>query len=204
MKRSNLFNKKKDMSNNKEHDFSNENQDKPEHVEGLFEDAEENINKEELENEQDTDDEFSKLEDELHQVKDKYVRLVAEFDNFRKRTAKEKSDLIKSAGEDIISVLLDVLDDAERAEQQLEKSNDIEVLKAGTVLIFNKLRNNLKSRGLTEMKSIGTEFNPELHDAITEIPAGSEDQVGKVMDEVQKGYYLNDKIIRHAKVVVGK
>lgn len=204
MKRINLFNKKKDMSQNKEHDFQEENQDKPENVEGLFEDADENTNNEEQENVKDTDDEASKLEEELHQARDKYVRLVAEFDNFRKRTAKEKSELIKSAGEDIIASLLDVLDDAERAEKQMEKSDDLEALKAGVGLIFNKLHNSLKSKGLSEMKSIGTEFNPELHDAITEIPAGKEEQVGKVMDEVQKGYYLNDKIIRHAKVVVGK
>lgn len=204
MKRINLFNKKKDMSQNKEHDFQEENQDKPENVEGLFEDADENTNNESKEKIQDTDDEASKLEEELHQARDKYVRLVAEFDNFRKRTAKEKSELIKSAGEDIIASLLDVLDDAERAEKQMEKSDDLEALKAGVNLIFNKLHKSLKSRGLSEMKSIGTEFNPELHDAITEIPAGKEDQVGKVMDEVQKGYYLNDKIIRHAKVVVGK
>ena len=141
---------------------------------------------------------------ELMEIKDKYLRLVAEFDNYRKRTAREKSDLIKSAGEDVIMSLLEILDDSDRAIEQFEKSTDVESLKSGTLLIFTKLNKILQNKGLSEMVPTGLEFNPEHHEAITEIPAGSEDNIGKVMDTVQKGYYLNEKIIRHAKVVVGK
>lgn len=148
--------------------------------------------------------ELKKAKEEISEVSDKYVRLVAEFDNYRKRTAKERNELIKNAGEDIIKSLLDILDDAERAETQLEKTADIESISQGIKLIFNKLKNVLAAKGLKKMETKGEEFNPELHEAITEIPAPSEQGVGKVLDEVQNGYYLNDKIIRHAKVVVGK
>lgn len=138
------------------------------------------------------------LQNELTESKDKYLRLAAEFDNFRKRTAKERLEFNQTAGKDVITDLLEVLDDADRAATQLEGSDE------GVLLVFNKLRNILQSKGLTEMKTIGTKFDPELHDAITEIPASTPDLVGKVVDEINKGYYLNDKIIRHAKVVVGK
>lgn len=144
------------------------------------------------------------LKDALKESNDKYLRLVAEFDNFRKRNARERNELIKNAGEDVIKSLLDTVDDAERAEQQLEKSNDLEAFSQGVALIFAKLRNVLTAKGLKKMDSKGEDFNPELHEAITEIPASSEEQSGKVIDEVQAGYCLNDKIIRHAKVVVGK
>lgn len=154
--------------------------------------------------EEEGEDELTKVRNEVKEISDKYLRLVAEFDNFRKRTARERNDLIKSAGEDIIKSLLDVLDDAERAELQLEKSDDIGSLKTGMELIFNKLRGVLAAKGLQRMESKGEEFNPELHDAITEIPAPSDKESGKILDEVQAGYLLNDKIIRHAKVVVGK
>lgn len=150
------------------------------------------------------EEELEKAKNETRELSDKYLRLVAEFDNFRKRTAKERNELIKTAGEDIIKSLLDVMDDAERAEKQMEKPTDVESLKKGMELIFNKLKNVLEAKGLTKMQSKGEEFNPELHDAITEIPAPTEKESGKVLDEVQTGYYLNDKIIRHAKVVVGK
>ncbi len=152
-------------------------------------------------NEEETDNELSK---ELAETKDKYIRLVAEFDNFRKRTSKEKVELIKNAGEDIIKSLLEVLDDSDRALQQMETSNDINIIKEGIALVFTKLRNTLQSKGLKVMESQHTDFDPELHEAITEIPAPTEELKGKVVDEVVKGYSLNDKIIRHAKVVVGK
>lgn len=141
---------------------------------------------------------------ELAEAKDKYLRLVAEFDNFKRRNARERMELIQTAGKDIIQSMLDVLDDSTRAAKQLETATDITVIKEGVMLVFNKLKNTLLQKGLKEMESQGTEFNPDLHEAITEIPAGSEDKVGKVMDVVQPGYYLNDKLIRHAKVVVGK
>ena len=147
---------------------------------------------------------LEKLELELAEMKDKYLRQVAEFDNFRKRTAKERLELIQTAGKDVIGQLLEVLDDAERAQKQMETSDDINALREGSSLIFAKLRNILQSRGLKPMESIGTQFDADRHEAITEIPAPSEELNGKVLDEVEKGYLLNDKIIRFAKVVVGK
>jgi molecular chaperone GrpE len=148
--------------------------------------------------------EFEKLEAELADMKDKYLRQAAEFDNFRKRTAKERLEMIQTAGKEVIGQLLEVLDDMERAQKQMENSEDLTALKAGAHLIFNKLRTVLQGRGLKAMETKGTPFNPDLHEAITEIPAPSPELSGMVIDEVEKGYYLNDKIIRFAKVVVGK
>jgi molecular chaperone GrpE len=146
---------------------------------------------------------LEKLKAELDASKDKYLRLVAEFDNFRRRSAKERIELIQTASRDVIKELLDVLDDSDRAQKQLDKSEDTQV-KEGVTLVFNKLRSILQSKGLKPMESIGKDFDTDLHEAITEIPAPTEELKGKVVDEVIKGYYLNDKIIRHAKVVVGK
>ena len=145
-----------------------------------------------------------KLQAELDEQKDKYIRLFADFDNFKRRTAKEKYELIQTAGREVITSLLDVLDDCDRAEKQLQATEDNDQLKQGVQLVFNKLRNTLQAKGLKVMESISTEFDVEKHEAITEIPAPTEELKGKVIDEVQKGYYLNDKIIRFAKVVVGK
>lgn len=150
------------------------------------------------------EDELEKIKAELAEAKDKYIRLVAEFDNFRRRNAKERMELIQTAGKDIIQSLLVVLDDTDRATKQMESATDIDQLREGVTLVFNKLRATLQQRGLKKMTSIGQPFDPDLHEAITEIPAGSEDMVGKVMDETEPGYYLNDKLIRHAKVIVGK
>ena len=147
--------------------------------------------------------EVEKLKEQITELNDKYLRQAAEFDNFRRRNAKERVELIQTAGKDVIIDLLDVLDDSERAQKQMESSDDVNQIKEGVQLVFSKLRNTLSGKGLKPMESIGKEFNPDLHEAITEIPAGDE-MKGKVVDEVQKGYYLNDKIIRHAKVVVGK
>ena len=146
----------------------------------------------------------AKLEAELSEQKDKYLRLMAEFDNFRRRTAKERLELIQTAGKDVIVSLLDVLDDCDRAEKQLQGSEDIAAQKEGVLLVFNKLRNNLQQKGVKVMESVNTDFDVEKHEAITEIPAPTEEMKGKVIDEVTKGYFLNDKIIRFAKVVVGK
>ncbi|MBS1667343.1 MAG: nucleotide exchange factor GrpE [Bacteroidetes bacterium] len=150
------------------------------------------------------DNENEKLAAELQEQKDKYLRLVAEFDNYRKRTAKERIELIQTAGREVISSLLDVLDDAERAEKQLQNTSDVPKALEGVQLVFNKLRSVLQSKGLKQMESINTDFDVEKHEAITEIPAPNDKLKGKVVDEVQKGYYLNDKLIRFAKVVVGK
>ena len=150
------------------------------------------------------ENELEALKQQVGELKDKYLRLVADFDNFRKRTAKERLDLIQTASKDLITSLLTVLDDSERAEKQMLVTQDIEAIKEGEKLVFNKLRSTLQSKGLKPMETIGKDFNPEFHEAITEIPAPSDDLKGKVLDEVEKGYYLNDKIIRFAKVVVGK
>ncbi|MBN9385189.1 MAG: nucleotide exchange factor GrpE [Chitinophagaceae bacterium] len=150
------------------------------------------------------EDEQEKLKEELQAQKDKYLRLFAEFDNFKKRSARENIELRQTAGKEIITSLLDVLDDMDRAERQLQTAENIGQVKEGIQLVFSKLRNTLQSKGLKPMQSIGTDFDVEKHEAITEIPVQDEKQKGKVIDEVQKGYYLNDKIIRFAKVVVGK
>jgi molecular chaperone GrpE len=150
------------------------------------------------------DNAIDKLQAELDEQKDKYIRLFAEFDNYKRRNAKERIELIQTAGKEVITSLLDVLDDSERAEKQLQTSNDLEQIKKGIELVFGKLRSTLHARGLKPMESINTDFDVEKHEAITEIPAPSANLKDKVVDEVQKGYYLNDKIIRFAKVVVGK
>ncbi len=150
------------------------------------------------------EDRIEELEIELKEQKDKFLRLFAEFDNFKKRTAKERIELIKTAGQDIISDLLTVLDDFERAFNATEKQSDIEELKSGFMLIKDKLFKTLANKGLEAMDAQGKEFDADFHEAITEIPAGSDDMVGKVVDVIEKGYLMNKKIIRYARVVVGK
>jgi molecular chaperone GrpE len=147
---------------------------------------------------------LDKKQQELNEMRDKYLRLVAEFDNFKKRNAKERIELMQTANKEVINALLPVMDDADRAAKQLETSQDINIVKDGVTLVFNKLRSTLQSKGLKAMESMHTEFNADLHEAITEIPAPNEELKGKVLDELEKGYYLNDKLIRHARVVVGK
>ncbi len=151
-----------------------------------------------------TENELETLRAELAEQKDKYLRLFAEFDNYKRRTAKERLELMQTAGREVITSLLDVLDDCERAEKTMNSTEDVAVVKEGVNLVFQKLRSTLEQKGLKPMQSIGEEFNADLHEAITEIPAPTEDLQGKVVDQVQKGYYLSDKIIRFAKVVVGK
>ena len=147
---------------------------------------------------------LEKLKAELEETKDRYIRKVAEFDNFKRRSAKERIEMIQLAGRDVITGLLDVLDDCDRAQKQLESSDDINAIKEGVMLVFNKLRSTMTAKGVKPMETLHQDFNPDLHEAITEIPAPTPELVGKVVDELVKGYYLNDKIIRHAKVVVGK
>ena len=150
------------------------------------------------------DGELERLTAELQEQKDKFFRLYAEFDNFKRRSARERVDLINTAGKEVIQSMLEVLDDFERAEKQMQQSTDIAQVKEGNRLIYQKLRSLLQGRGLKEMESLGSEFNADQHEAIAEIPAPKESLRGKVIDQVEKGYYLNDKIIRFAKVVVGK
>ncbi|MCX6208605.1 MAG: nucleotide exchange factor GrpE [Bacteroidetes bacterium] len=153
-------------------------------------------------NEPVNESEVEKLQAELAEQKDKFIRLMAEFENYKRRTSKERIELIQTAGKDVIISMLDVLDDVDRAEKQLQSTDDIAIQKEGIQLVFNKIRSNLSSKGLKAMESINTDFDVEKHEAITEIPAPTEDLKGKVLDEVTKGYYLNEKIIRFAKVVV--
>jgi len=148
--------------------------------------------------------ELDQIKADLADQKDKYLRLMAEFENFRRRTAKERLDLIQTAGKDVIVSMLEVMDDCDRAEKQLNSADDISVQKEGIQLVFNKVRSTLQSKGVTAMESLHKDFNVELHEAITEIPVTDNKQKGKVVDEITKGYFLNDKIIRFAKVVVGK
>lgn len=150
------------------------------------------------------ENELEKLTIEVQEQKDKYLRLMAEFDNFRRRTAKERLELMQTAGKEVIVSLLDVLDDCDRAEKQLQESENLALQKEGIQLVFNKLRSTLQGKGVKPMESIHTDFDVEKHEAITEIPAPTPKMQGKVIDEVVKGYYLNDKLIRFAKVVVGK
>jgi molecular chaperone GrpE len=154
-------------------------------------------------NETVVENETDKLQADLAEQKDKYLRLMAEFENYKRRTSKERIELIQTAGKDVIVSMLEVLDDVDRAEKQLVSSDDIAVQKEGIQLVFNKIRTSLYSKGVKVMESVNTDFDVEKHEAITEIPAPSNKQKGKVLDEVQKGYYLNDKLIRFAKVVVG-
>jgi len=149
-------------------------------------------------------DRINELEQELGEAKDKYLRLYAEFDNYKKRTVKERLDLISTAGRDTISSILPVLDDFDRAKKSAEDESSSEEFSEGVMLVYNKLHGILSAKGVKPMESTGEDFDPELHEAITEIPAASEEQKGKVIDTVETGYFLNDKIIRHAKVVVGK
>lgn len=139
----------------------------------------------------------------LAEQKDKYIRLMAEFENYKRRTATERLDLIQTAGKDIIVSLLDVLDDCDRAEKQLQNDTDIKHVKEGSLLVFNKFRKLLEAKGVQAFDSINQDFDVERQEAIAEIP-GTPEQSGKVIDEIQKGYLLNDKLIRFAKVVVGK
>jgi molecular chaperone GrpE len=149
------------------------------------------------------DDKVEKLNADLQEQKDKYLRLLAEFDNFMRRTRREKDELSQVAGREIIVSLLDVLDDCDRAESQLLLEKTTRDL-SGVMLVFNKLRTVLQNRGLRAMESLHTTFDVEKHEAIGEMPATDPDLIGKVVAEVMKGYYLNDKIIRFAKVIVGK
>ncbi len=144
-----------------------------------------------------------KLEAEITELKNKYLRLYADFENFRRRTAKEKLELISSANEELMKAVLPVVDDFERAMASFETTTDIAPLKEGVGLIFNKFSKTLESKGLKPMTSKGEVFDADLHESITQFPAPSEDLKGKVIDEVEKGYFLNEKVIRYAKVVVG-
>lgn len=172
------------------------------------EDTKKNQNENKADNEKDEMDENSTddaplIEDLLKEAQDKYLRLYSDFDNFRKRTQKEKADLINYAAGDVLIDFLGVVDDFDRALEANRKNEDVISIKEGFNLLYAKLQGALKLKGLTEMECKGLEFDSELHEAITSIDAGDE-MKGKIVDVIQKGYFLKERVLRHAKVVVGQ
>jgi len=152
---------------------------------------------------QEPQDPLAELQTKYDELNDKYLRLYSDFDNFRRRTAKERIDLLKSGGEDIFKVLLPVLDDFERAMKNMDTAQDVPSVKQGVELIYHKLFKEMSNKGLKKMETIGQPFDSDFHEALTQIPAPTKDMKNKVVDEMEKGYFLNDKVIRFAKVVVG-
>ncbi len=146
---------------------------------------------------------LKQLQKELQDQKDKYLRLSADFDNYRKRTLREKMDLTKQAGEEIFTRILPVLDDLERAMNSIEEAKDMEAVKEGMQLIYNKFKEYLKQQGIREIDAMHQEFDTDVHEAVTQIPAGDKKLKGRVVDIIEKGYFLNDKVLRYSKVVIG-
>jgi molecular chaperone GrpE len=147
---------------------------------------------------------LQELQAKYDEINEKYVRLFSEFDNYRRRSIKERAELLKTAGEDVLKEIIPVWDDFERAKKAIQSSENVESEKKGFDLIYQKFIDALKKQGIEEMQCAGLEFNPDLHEAVTEIPAPSEDLKGKIVDVVEKGYFLHGKILKYAKVVVGK
>jgi molecular chaperone GrpE len=147
---------------------------------------------------------IKELQKDLQEQKDRYLRLSAEFDNFRKRTLREKMEMSKLAGEEIYVKILPVLDDLDRAMKAIRESTDVEAVKEGMQLIYNKFQEYLNQQGVKEIEAIHQEFNTDVHEAVTKIPAEDKKLKGKVVDVIEKGYYLNEKIIRFSKVVIGE
>ncbi|KAB1066252.1 nucleotide exchange factor GrpE [Salibacter halophilus] len=194
---------KKNQNTDKEKDIKNEEQS------AQNEQTEEKaVDEKETDNSNGSDQKEDKKEptweDKYNDLNDKYLRLYSEFENFRRRTAKERVEMMSNAGSDMIKEVLPVLDDMERAIESNKDSDDIESIKEGFNLVHNKLFKTLEGKGLKPMNSIGEEFDPETADAIAKIPAPEKKMKGKVVDVVEKGYYLNDSILRYAKVVVGE
>lgn len=160
--------------------------------------------KEEMTDEEKLQNELETTKESLEKEKKEYMFLLAEFDNFRKRTLKEKAELIKNAGENAMKELLPVVDDFERAMQAAEESTDIDSIKEGIILIYNKFMKYLEKNGVTPINSTDADFNTEFHEAVTTFPTDDESKKGKVIDTVQKGYMMHDKVLRHSKVVVGQ
>lgn len=151
-----------------------------------------------------TDTAGIQAEEKIREAQEKYLRLAAEFDNYRKRTLKEKADLVRLAGENIISELLPVIDDFDRALQSLDDNTEAGALKKGVEIIHTKLKDFLKQKGVKEIEALGNDFDTDLHEAVTKIPVEDKKKKGKIVDVVEKGYLLHDKVIRYAKVVVGE
>lgn len=163
-----------------------------------------NAEEEQSAKEETPEDKIAALQAELEKSQKEYLFLMAEFDNYRKRTVKEKAELIKNGGEKAMLGLLPVIDDFERAIDAIDKSSDVEGLKEGVDLIYNKFMKYLESQQVKPMESTGTDFDADVYEAVTTFPAPDESMKGKVIDTVQKGYTINEKVLRHAKVVVGQ
>jgi molecular chaperone GrpE len=191
------------MTKNKNKDIADEVLDEQEEV--VTNDSDVEVDEsEETVTEEEPEDELEKAQRELAEAKDKYLRLYSEFDNFRRRTAKERLALTETANESLILSLLPVADDFERADKAFNEETDISSVKEGVDLIYNKFQQAIEKKGLQAMDtSEGTDFDPELHDAITQIPAPKPKLKGKIIDTVERGYTIGEKVIRHAKVVVG-
>ena len=177
-----------------------EEMDSTENITGETAETAQNAENSALENELSAEE---KLKNELVAANDKYLRLFAEFDNFRRRTAKEREEARKTEGKDVIVALIPLMDDFERAIRSMDNATDVAAVKAGVELIYNKLSSTLAQKGLKPMEALGETFDADLHEAITNIPAPTDDLKGKVVDQMEKGYYLGDKVIRFAKVIVG-
>ena len=192
------------MSNKKNHK-PEETQENQNTKNNAGEQANETVQEENNNNKKSTDtDKTAEYEATIADLKDKYLRQAAEFDNYRKRVLKEKSELIQNGGESVISSLLPIIDDFERALQNMKKSDDTAALKEGVELIYQKFMKTLESNGLKTIETKEADFNTDFHEAVAMIPAPNDESKGKVVDCVQKGYKLNDKVIRHAKVAVGQ
>jgi len=163
---------------------------------------EQNIEDMEMDNSDENPEDADNVSEELTKLNDSYLRLMAEYDNYRKRTIKEKADLIKTGGEKAFAGLLPVVDDFERAIKTIETATDIIAVKEGVMLIYNKFISYLQQNGVKPIETLGLDFDPEMSEAVAMIPATDEEQKGKVIDNIQTGYTLYDKVIRHAKVVV--
>jgi molecular chaperone GrpE len=176
------------------------NEDQPiENIENVAEEGDDEMKKQ-----KNNADEHAKLASELSEMKDKYLRLYAEFDNYRKRTLREREELIKTASESAIKSMLSTLDDFERAIKAAKSGAEDSSILEGIVLIYDKMFKTLEQQGLKVMESDGQDFNPDLHESLTKVPVPSDDLKGKVIETIEKGYYLREKIIRYAKVVVGQ
>lgn len=204
-----MFNRKKKNVTEQQQKNSGQDNDKLNEQEEVFEEIK-HVNDSRLHQKNDQDDaaeeqvsDEEKLREELKQANEKYLRLYAEFDNFKRRTTKERMELLQTAGKDVIISMLPVLDDFDRAVKSMENASDVAAVKAGVELVQQKLKNILTQKGLKEMEAKNEPFDADVHEAITNIPAPTDDLKGKVVDELEKGYYLNDKVIRFAKVVVG-
>lgn len=203
-----IFKKLFDKMSNEEKDLQNEvpateQEQTPEVNTETTEKNDTNPANETAANDQSAETELGRLKQQLAEANDKYLRLYSEFDNYRKRTSRERIDLLKTAGEDVIKSLLPILDDFERAVKSNETAADIAAVNEGVKLVQQKFRNLLQHKGLEAMNTIGQPFDTDMHEAITNIPAPSEDMKGKVVDELEKGYLLGGKVIRFAKVIVG-